>query len=131
MRKLVAFKRKKLHEPIEWQLRPNKRPVFHRLDVLDKAVETRDGQMVQVKIRGVVDLADPTHDIAAIVGKAIIRTTRGNVDPHSPELWFWGDKFFVKAVDGLDVDYYKSKGYLLYEVEVKDANQLLSELILE
>jgi len=128
MRKLTAFKRKNLSEPLQWKLRPNNKPVFHHLDILDKAVDTNDGEMVQVRIRGVVDLNDPTHDVAAIVGTAIALTRRGTVDSQSPELWFWQDKFWVKAVDGLSVEYYKNKGYLFYEVEVPDAEELLSQL---
>lgn len=129
MRKLVAKKRTNLQEPVQWRLRHDCKPVFHRLDVLDAAVETDDGQMVQVAIRNIVDLADPTHDVAAIVGKAIANTKSGREDPASPELWYWRDAFWVKAVDTIGVEYYRNKGYLLYRVEVRDSAELLSKLV--
>ena len=130
MRKLTAFKRSNLSEPVEWELRHNKKPVFHLIEVVDEAIETSDGVMIHVHIRGKVDFADPNNDIVALVGKAIARSKLGRVDPQSPELWFWRDKFWVKAVDSLGAEYYHKKAYLFYEVDV-NADEILPELDFE
>ena len=128
MRKLKAYKRQHLSDPPEVRLRHNNKPVFHSIEVVDKEVETADGSvMIQVRIRGRCDFNDPDVDVAALVGQIIAyrgesvnhRSNLGTIDPQLPELWFWRDKFWTKAVDSLGVVYYQRKAYLFHEVDVE------------
>lgn len=124
---LAAFKRD-FSEPIQWVHLHDNRAVFHRVITQQMpVVETQDGQMIRVQFRK-VDLADPDMDIAALVGKADVRRKSGARDPHAPELWYWNDKFWMKAVESDSIDYYKRKSYLIYEVEVENPELLLSSL---
>ena len=126
-RKLTAYKRALL-DPGPWSLRHNKRIVFHRVE--DRGIGTTpDGDMRVVAIQQNVELANPEADVIALVGKAITYRKGGVVDPQSPDLWFWEDKFWVQAKAGDGTVYYNNKCYLLYEVEVADKDLLMSEII--
>lgn len=125
-RKLQAFKWK-LEYPVKWMLRRDRRVVFYEVETLDE-VTTPDGDMLCVKLRHNVELANPDADVAVLVGQAV-RWVKSNavVDPQSPELWFWRDKFWIKAKASAGHEYYNNKSYLWYEVEVVDAEGLLSQ----
>lgn len=125
-KKRTAFKRD-LQEPLDWLFLDKQRAVFHVIESAEP-IDTPDGQMLAVRFRKKVDLADPSNDIAALVGKAKKVRKSGKVDPQSPELWFWDDKFWMKAVDSAGGDYYHQKCFLIYEVTVKDQDTLLGGL---
>lgn len=127
MRKITAYKRE-LTEPVSWNLRPNSRGVIHKIDVVDE-VKTADGVMTRVMIRNICDLNDPSTDVAVLVGNIEEVSTLGNVRPQSAELWFWRDKFWTKALDApCGTEYYYKKMYAIYEVLVKDADALFSQI---
>lgn len=124
----TAFKRRFV-ESVEGIHLDRYRAVFHKIEVVEEEVTTPDGSMIAVKIRNKVDLCDPSNDIAALVGKVKVLRKSGILDPASPEIWYWNDRFWVKAVDTSGSDYYhKSKAYLFYEIELKDQNEFLGRL---
>jgi hypothetical protein len=125
----TAFKRG-LTEPIEAMYLKGNRAVFHKIEVTDSAIVTPDGPMAAVHIRQKIDLCDPANDIAALVGKVKIIRKSGAIDPQSPELWYWNDRFWVKAVDAAGADYYhKSKVFLFHEIEVNNPDEFLGGLV--
>jgi hypothetical protein len=124
----TAFKRN-LQEPVEALHLEGNRAVFHRIEVTESEVTTPDGPMIGVRIRHKIDLCDPANDIAALVGKVKVLRKSGALDPQAPEIWYWNDKFWVKAIDAAGTEYYhKSKVYLFYEIEVNDQDKFLGEL---
>ena len=124
----TAFKRKYAN-PIEAMHLEGSRAVFHKIEVTESEVVTPDGPMLAVSIRNKIDLCDPANDIAALIGKVKVVRKSGVLDPAAPEIWFWNDKFWLKAVDSGGSDYYhKSKVYLFYEVTIKDADEFLGQL---
>jgi hypothetical protein len=122
-----GFRQPNLIEPVEWKLRADQRLVFHQITLVE-SVETPDGIMQMARIIHRTELANPLVDIAGLVGQALVYRKGGVIDPQSPELWFWNDKFWVKARGTDGTDYYHQKCYLLYEVNVKDADKLMSEI---
>jgi hypothetical protein len=114
--------------PVQWELRHDRRAIYHRIEVEGPA-KTPDGEMMLVKIAHKVDLADPGVDVAVLLGKAIILRKSSKVkDPQSPELWFWNDQFWVKAKASEGIPYYNNKCYLLYRVEVDRPEKLMETL---
>jgi hypothetical protein len=126
MAKLNAFK-VDLPTPVEWALRHNHKPVFHYIEVLGK-VMTHGGEMIKVRLANNVDLANPGYDIAALIGKVVVKRASGKLDPLSPELWFWNDKFWVKAHNSQNSVYYRDKAYLIYEIQPNNVETLMSML---
>ena len=124
----TAFKRG-FDEPVEAIHLEGCRAVFHKIEVTEREVITPDGPMIAVRIRNKIDLCDPNNDIAALVGKVKVLRKSGVLDPQAPEIWYWNDRFWVKAVDTGGSDYYhKSKVYLFYGIEVKDQDDFLGQL---
>ena len=119
--------RYKFDDPVQWTLRRDGKIVFYRIEVCGEAA-TPDGDMLVVKLQHNAELANPAADIAALVGQATSYRKSGHIDPQSPELWFWEDKFWVKARSTDGTAYYNNKSYLFYSVNVKDSNQLMAKL---
>lgn len=94
--------------------------VFHKIELVEE-VRTDDGIMSLVRITSVADLNNPEIDIAVLIPF----TKR---DRYPGELWYWKEKFWLKGVDGLGVDYYQNKRYALYEVEIENHNELLAAM---
>ena len=121
--------------PVTFQPRHDGKPVFYVLH--EHAVVTTSNiskkqlnnahTMVLVHVRSVADLNDPSNDVAANVGTLVKRTKSGKVDPLSPELWFWNNKFWMKAVDTDGIPYYRTHGtekcYAFCEVEIDEDTQ--------
>lgn len=126
MRKLQAF-RMDLNEPVAWLMRHDGKAVFHKIEEVG-LVTTPHGEMLCVHIRQKTDFADPDTNIAVLVAKIPLYKPSGKPDPHSPELWFYDDKFWVKAIDSQKLPYYNKKQYLLYEITVQDADGLMASL---
>lgn len=127
MRRATAYKRQ-IGEPVDWQLRPNKQGVFHKIE-LDQAVMTPDGEMQKVCLRSVCDLQDPGTDVAILVGNIVEVLPSGVIKPQLPELWFWRDLFWTKAVDSQHgQEYYRNKHYLLYPVKVDREQELFKAI---
>lgn len=124
--KYVAF-RHDLDEPLEWMYRTGQLTVFHCIKVIG-SVLTPDGGMIAVEIRQKADFENPDSDIVALVAKAKKVRKSGVIDPQSPELWYWNDRFWLKAMDSDGNDYYNKKRYLIYEVEIKNTDALLGGL---
>lgn len=122
----LAF-RHDLDEPLEWVHRTNQLAVFHHIENTG-IFNTPDGEMLAVKIRQKTDFENPDNDIIALVGKTQKIRKSGKIDPLSPELWYWNDQFWLKAMDSSGNDYYNKKCYLIYAVEIKNADTLLGEL---
>lgn len=127
MKTLQAFKNSKLTEPVKAELRHDKKAVFHKIEHLGP-VKTPDGEMLCVYIRQKVDFADPDVDIAVLLGTIPLLKPSGKRDPQPPELWFYDDRFWVKGVDSTGISYYNQKRYVLYEVEVQNAEELMASL---
>jgi hypothetical protein len=124
----TAFKRN-LAEPIEALNLDGCRAVFHKIEITESEVITPDGSMIAVHIRNRADLCNPSNDIAALVGKVKVLRRSGAIDPQAPEIWFWNEKFWVKAVDSSGVPYYHtSKAYLFYEIQIVNQDELLEKL---
>lgn len=126
-RKLMAYKYN-CNTPVEWHLRRDGRVIFHRIDS-EGTVETPDGPMVVVRITHNTEIAQPDCDIAALVGQAVAYRKSKHIDPQSPELWFWEDKFWVKARSTDGSAYYNNKAYLFYEVEVERTEELMAAIV--
>ena len=99
--------------------------LFYAIEAADK-VRTEDGWMVPVSIRHNVDLNDPSHDVAAIIGKVLTIRKSGYQDPSAPDIWFWNDKMWLKAVHRDGNDYYLHKTFLFYEVEIENRDDFLA-----
>ena len=108
--------------PIKYPLEQNGLPVsltgivFHKIELVEE-VRTDDGIMSLVRITSVADLNNPENDIAVLIPYT-----------HRGELWYWKEKFWLKGVDKLGVDYYQKKCYALYEVEIENHNELLAAM---
>lgn len=139
--KLKAFKRN-LVEPYDAMYLHENKIVFHKIELVGEK-ETMDGLMFMVKLRHNVDLCDPSADVAALVGliKTFHKGRHTNlgraqrkrlpiISPLSPELWYWRDSFWAKAICSDDAVYYKSKSYLFYEVKISNENEFLSKIAL-
>jgi hypothetical protein len=126
MRKLVAKKRTP-DVPLAWKHRNKQKPVFHEIKTFGQAM-TLDGPMTVAVMTQVFDINRPNADVAALVGT--VSLPMGEREPIVPiELYFWDDKFWVKAVDKKNVPYYNpSKEYLLYQVEIQNPDALLQTL---
>lgn len=109
---------------VDWVLRHDNRVVVHQIWVMDD-VMTPDGEMLLVKIRQQAELSDPNVDVAVQVGMAKAYRKNGRIDPFSPELWFYNDKFWVKAKSSDGTEYYNAQQYLFYEVVVRDEESLM------
>ena len=124
---LAAFVNSRIVEPTEWIPRHTGRPVFYKIDAVED-VETHGGPMVKVNLTTTRDLSDPNIDIAALVAGCLVYRSSGKVDPQAPELWYWRDKFWTKALASDNTVYYRNHQYLLYEVQVQNADGLLGSL---
>lgn len=125
MAKAITAYKHYLEVPTKWALRNGGKVVFYRIEGATP-VATTAGPMVRAKIYH-VPLEDPKFDVIALVGKVLrFRTHSKVVDPDSPELWYWDNKFWVKACDKSQVPYYRDQYYLLYEVEVAQIDELMA-----
>lgn len=127
MRTLTAFKHG-LPEPVACRMRHDHRAVFYRINDLGEAKTPADGVMKIVRLQLQADLADPNADIAALIGLVDLHRASGAEDPNSPELWYWQDKFWVKAKNSDGLPYYHKKAYLLYEVILADSKGVMASL---
>lgn len=137
-----------------WSPLGGSRIVYHGIKSLG-GVDTLDGPMIKVQICLRAEFADPTTDVAALVGKvwtarhgAVVNIVPSNAilpaaityasyncgDATTPgdypnlydamiefagiELWYWNDKFYLKAHDGTGVEWYKNRCFLFYEVDI-------------
>lgn len=111
---------------VDWVLRRDHRVVMHQILAVDE-VDTPDGQMLLCKIKQQAEFAHPDVDIAVLVGQAKTYRKTGRLDPQSPELWYYNDKFWLKAKNSDGSEYYNFRQeYLLYKVEVREADKLIA-----
>jgi len=124
---IKAYKRKG-HGPnySSWKPRNNNTIVFYKIEP-QKEIKTPDGSMMLVKLRHKVNLANPDFDVAALLGN-IKLDKNGRQDSLAPELWFWEDKYWIKAVGSDNLDYYRNKNFALYEVSVEDSDNLMGNI---
>ena len=90
--------------------------VFQGIEFVED-VRTDGGTMKLVRITGRTDLCDPAIDVAAFI--PFVRNS---------ELWYWREKFWLKGVDKLGVDYYQRKCYAIYEIEIENHNEVLAAM---
>ncbi len=110
---------------VDWKLRHENRVVMHQITVIE-TVSTPDGLMLLVKLKQQADFANPDVDIAVLIGNALVYRKSGKVEPQAPELWFYDEKFWLKAKNSDGSEYYnQQQQYLLYEVQVRDASKLI------
>lgn len=126
-KKLTAFKVKGLSNSIVCYVRKNRKITFYAINKSDN-VSADNSQMISVILKLHTDIANPSQDIAALVGVASVVKPDGSTDSRSPDLWFWNDKFWIKAVDREGVPYYFKKNYLFYEVVVTNRDEIVARL---
>ena len=88
-------------------------------------VETTSGPMVKVYLKQKVEFINYNQDVAALVGR--LPVAQGYP---SPELWYWNDKYWVKATDGMG-EWYKEQCNLLYEIDVRAGDDYIQKLVAE
>lgn len=114
-------------EPVQWVLRPkvgsDRHAVWHKIEVVDEVFGIGGYPMIRVHLRRVADYMNPGTGVAVLVGGV----ARERTNPQPPELWFWKDKFWMKAVAGDGQVYYHKKCYALYEVQVQNPDELLQQ----
>jgi len=111
---------------VGWSMRRNNVAMFYKIKN-NGIVNTSDGEMILVNLRSKVNLANPEHDIAVLVGN-VVYEKNGRQNPLAPELWYWQDEFWIKAVRGDGLEYYYSKNFAFYKVDVKDPDNLMGKL---
>ncbi len=80
--------------------------------------------MIKVQLTQRAEFINPTTDVAALLGKVPRESLFGS----SPsELWFWNDKYWVKALDGYGGEWYKNRCFLFYEVQVSVTDEFMEE----
>jgi len=124
---IKAYKRKE-HGPhyVGWKPRNSSFAVFYKIEA-QKEIKTPDGSMVLVKLRHKVNLADPDFDVAVLLGNVKL-DKNGRQDSLAPELWFWENKYWIKAISSDGLDYYRNKNYALYKVSVDDPDNLMGNI---
>jgi hypothetical protein len=110
----------------EWELRHDNKAVWHKIEVLGPVENWLDTDFVAVHIKQRIELADPDHDVALLVGKIMRRLRSGTPDPNRPELWFYDDRFWTKATDDGGMPYYRNKTYVFHPVNVRDEEGLFA-----
>ncbi len=102
---------------LRWSAPPSGRPmVFVAAD--GGPANTVSGPMRLVTLTFCRDQAVPAQDLALCVGKVMIK---GAVSAASPDLWYWQDQFWMKALTTGGVEYYAKKQSLLVLVEADPA----------
>ena len=107
--------------------------VFHEIEVVAEA-ECLDGPATLVRLTSKTDFA-PDVDVACLLH---IRSTNWSRDDDQSiwtngclDLWYWKDRFWIKGVDSLGIDYYgKVKGqkcYAFCPIEVVNGDKLLNK----
>lgn len=111
---------------VEWNLRRDGKVLMYQVWNHGE-VETPDGPMLLVRLAKVAEFQNPDVDVAVMVGTAKVYRRNGTIDPQAPELWFYDDKFWVKARTLNGTEYYSPhKQSMFYEVQVQDADRLLA-----
>ncbi len=133
LRKLMGYKHR-LTNPVpgdtsvplvDWHLRRDGRVLMYQVWEAGMA-STPDGPMLLAKVALATELQDPDVNIAVLVGSAKVYRKSGMVDPQAPELWFYNDKFWIKARNLDNSEYYsREKQSLFYEVDMRDADKLV------
>jgi len=127
MKNIKAFKHSK-HGPDYngWNMRHDNMAVFYRVEN-NGAVNTPNGEMILVNLKHKVNLANPNYDVAVLIGN-VVYENNGRQSPLAPELWYWQDKFWIKAVSSSGLEYYRNKNYAFYTVNVEDSDNLMGKL---
>lgn len=128
MRRVNAHKRQ-IEEPAQWVLRHDKRGVFHEITSSDTVIANNE-EMELVGIRNVTDINNPGTNVAILVGSIVELSPSGKIKPQLPELWYWGDKFWVKAITSPGNEYYRNKKYLLYSIDIIDEQEFFEQIVL-
>jgi hypothetical protein len=132
MRHISARPVANLKIPVEWRLRANSKATYYQVTDHGPAVGVGGlrVRVVEMRPQGVVDLADPTHDVMALVGLILRSPEWPDASDYEEwvELFYWRDKFWVMACDSTGVPYYQRKRSALYEIEFADGDQLLSQI---
>lgn len=120
-----------LEEPISFNRRNDNKPVFYRIqfhkDVLINDILSNGSILMKlVTINMHNELENPEYDLIAMVGYVVMMGKNNVRKPQLPRLWYWNDLFWVQAVDVLGVPYYRNKQSLLYQVAVKDQDELFN-----
>lgn len=111
---------------IDWVMRRDNRVVVHQISIAE-SVDTPDGPMMLCGLKQQAEFANPDVDVAMLVGHIKAYRKSGKIDPQSPELWYYNEKFWVKAKNSAGSEYYNIKQqYLLYEVQIRDADSLVA-----
>lgn len=101
-----------------WWTMPDRRVTVYGITNLG-TVQTSDGPMCKVQLYlRTAEFANPDQDVAMLVGLCPLHLPNGAPDTGAPELFWWNDKYWVKATDGMGSEWCKQKCFLLYEVPV-------------
>jgi hypothetical protein len=128
-------------ELMDYIVQGNVNRVFHEIEFMEM-VRTDSGPATVVHLTSQTQFA-PNVDVACLI-RIMPRFVEGMFATETAlndelrlvstglELWYWRDKFWVKGVDKLGVDYYskarEKRCYALYEIEVCNSDQLLRKL---
>ena len=83
-------------------------------------VSTISGPMVKVKLKQIVELINMNQDVAALVGRL-------SINGALLDLFYWNDKYWVKALDATS-EWYKNQCNLLYEVNMLVTDEYIESL---
>jgi len=114
--------------------------IFHEIEFVDEA-KAKDGPATIVRLTSRTDFP-PDADVACMIhiiphfNDAFGEQMALHPDLHAIiagfDLWYWKDRFWVKGVDSLGIDYYSKikdkKCYALCPVDVANGDQLLSKI---
>lgn len=132
--RVKAYKVDGLEEPVVGLPNFDNRGIIVSIDNVEK-VKAEFGDAMRVEMLGTArtELANPDRETVLIIGRAKMLTSGGNVNPTSPELYYWREKFWVKATESMfgHKEYYRNKKHVLYEVEVSNEAALTGTLKIE
>jgi len=126
--KRKAYKNPKCPAPITAIYLNNNKVVFSSIVEGGPVKIDNNTEATLVRISHKVDIADPSTDIIAKIGKAQVFRRSGVPDPSAPSIWYWKDRLMMLAVDSEGSDYYHKQYHLLYEINIVDQEEFFQGL---
>lgn len=115
----------RLVEPIVgWEPHDDRRIVFYGIRQVAN-IQTTAGLMKRVCLTLKAELLDPAVDVAAHVGW-VIQGEWKTLGVNTPELWFWDDRYWMKARVSGKGEWYQRGDHLLYPVTVQEPEGFLA-----
>jgi len=117
-----------LQEPLDYVMRHDKIAVYYGIEFIKNIKSVEDVQFKLIKLKGNFEIANPDSDIVVLVGNIQQTIVQHLARPIliKPDLWYWDNKFWLKAVNDLLIPYYFRKMYAFYEVQINSSDDLLA-----